>query len=100
MDFSLTEDQICFKKLAVEFAKESLNDGFSARERNGEFNFEGWNKCAQFGLHGLPMPEQYGGLARESRRASWSWRGWGMHARTAACCLRSTPQSGRVSVRS
>ena len=65
MDFSLTEDQISFKQLAVEFAKKSLNDGFSARERNGEFNFEGWNKCAQFGLHGLPMPEQYGGLSRD-----------------------------------
>ncbi len=65
MDFSLTEDQISFKKLAVEFAKSSLNKGFSARERNGEFNFEGWNKCAQFGLHGLHMPEKYGGLSRD-----------------------------------
>lgn len=65
MDFSLTEDQLSFKELAIDFAKRSLNEGFSARERDGEFNFEGWKKCAQFGLHGLAMPEKYGGLAKD-----------------------------------
>ncbi|MGA2222957.1 MAG: acyl-CoA dehydrogenase family protein [Syntrophobacteraceae bacterium] len=65
MDFSLTEDQMSFKELAIDFAKRNLNEGFSERERNGEFNFEGWKKCAQFGLHGLPMPEKYGGLAKD-----------------------------------
>ena len=54
-----------FRRAGNRFCKRSLNEGFSARERDGEFNFEGWKKCAQFGLHGLAMPEKYGGLAKD-----------------------------------
>lgn len=62
MDFSLTEDQINFKDSAIKFAESGLNDGVKEREVNGEFNQKGWEKCAEFGVHGLPMPEKYGGL--------------------------------------
>lgn len=62
MDFSLTEDQIAFKKSAIEFAGRELNEGAKQRERNREFNQVGWEKCAQFGIQGLTLPQQYGGL--------------------------------------
>jgi alkylation response protein AidB-like acyl-CoA dehydrogenase len=65
MDFSLTEDQINYKDLAIKFAESRLNDGVKEREVNGEFNREGWEKCAEFGVHGLPMPEKYGGLDQD-----------------------------------
>nr|NIO22177.1 acyl-CoA dehydrogenase [Candidatus Aenigmarchaeota archaeon] len=65
MDFSLSEDQIRFKELAVEFAKRELNDGAIEREKRGEFNWEGWKKCAEFGINGLSMPEEYGGLGMD-----------------------------------
>ena len=65
MDFPLTEDHKTFKELAIDFAKRNLNEGFPERERNGEFNWKGWKQCADFGLHGLPMPEAYGGLERD-----------------------------------
>lgn len=65
MDFTLTEDQIQFKELAVKFAQQSLNDGAKERERNSEFNTDGWKKCAEFGLQGMSMPEQYGGLGMD-----------------------------------
>ncbi|NIW75705.1 MAG: acyl-CoA dehydrogenase, partial [Gemmatimonadetes bacterium] len=26
-----------------------------------EFSREAWNKCADFGIQGLPFPEEYGG---------------------------------------
>jgi len=62
MDFSFTEDQLTFKKSAIEFAERVLNKGVKERERKSEFNQDGWEKCAEFGIHGLSMPEEYGGL--------------------------------------
>jgi alkylation response protein AidB-like acyl-CoA dehydrogenase len=65
MDFSLTEDQITFKKSAIEFAEKALNKGAKEREKNREFNQEGWEKCAEFGVQGLSVPEEYGGLGMD-----------------------------------
>ena len=65
MDFSLTEDQITFKKSAIEFAEKALNTGAKEREKNREFNQDGWEKCAEFGVQGLSMPEKYGGLGMD-----------------------------------
>ena len=65
MDFSLTEDQTQFKEHAAKFACRELNDGAKEREKNCEFNAEGWKKCAEFGIQGLSMPEQYGGLGMD-----------------------------------
>src|SRR3990172_5924490 len=62
MDFSLTNEQIVFKRSIVDFAQRELNDSAKEREKNGEFFWKGWKKCADFGIHGLPMPEKYGGL--------------------------------------
>ena len=61
----LTEDQREFKELAVKFANSELNDKAREREKNCEFNADGWKKCAEFGIQGLSMPEQYGGLGRD-----------------------------------
>lgn len=65
MDFSLSDDQITFKKSAIEFAEKALNKGARERERNREFNQDGWDKCAEFGVQGLSMPEEYGGLGMD-----------------------------------
>lgn len=62
MDFSYSEDQLTFKKAAIEFAQKALNEGARERELRGEFDQEGWDKCAEFGVQGLSMPEKYGGL--------------------------------------
>lgn len=62
MEFNLTENQLDFKKAAIDFARHDLNEGAKEREERGEFNREGWRKSAEFGLHGIPMPEEYGGL--------------------------------------
>lgn len=61
----LTEDAVEFKELAIKFAQQELNDKAKEREKNGEFNAEGWKKCADFGIQGLSMPEQYGGLGMD-----------------------------------
>lgn len=62
MDFSLTDDQKNLKNASIEFARRELNDDHKNREKLRQFNREGWEKCADFGVQGLPMPEKYGGL--------------------------------------
>lgn len=61
MDFSFTEEQLAFKEEATKFARNELSDDVMARDRSSEFNWEGFRKCAEFGIQGLPIPPEYGG---------------------------------------
>ena len=66
MDFRWSDEQAAMRKSIVEFAKANLNEGHIERERCGEFNRKGWKQCADMGIHGLPVPEEYGGTARDA----------------------------------
>lgn len=61
MDFSISEEQQHFQDSIAKFAKKELNNDVVDRDHNEEFDWLGWNKCAEFGLLGLPVPEEYGG---------------------------------------
>ena len=45
----------------IEFAQKELNEGLIDRDRQGELARENWKKCAQMGILGLAIPEEYGG---------------------------------------
>jgi alkylation response protein AidB-like acyl-CoA dehydrogenase len=62
MDLSLTKEQQELQNGAIEFARSELNEDVIRRDREEIFSFEGWKKCADFGVLGLPVPAQYGGL--------------------------------------
>lgn len=61
MDFSWTEEQLAQKQAAIEFAERELNHDLIARNRDGLWSQEAWQKCAEYGLLGLAIPTQYGG---------------------------------------
>lgn len=61
MDFSLTEEQTLFKQSVVEFAQKEIMPGAAERDEEARFDRDVWNKAAEFGLMGLPYPEEYGG---------------------------------------
>ena len=62
-DFELTEDQRTLQKAAIEFARSQLGHAdMVRRDREEEFDHEGWNRCADFGVLAMPIPETYGGL--------------------------------------
>jgi len=61
MDFSFTEEQQILRENIVRFARESLNSDVIGRDREQTFSRELWRKCADMGLQGLPVPEEYGG---------------------------------------
>jgi hypothetical protein len=81
MDFSLTEDQLTFKNSAIEFAMKELNKGAKERERKSEFNQDGWEKCAHFGIQGLPIPEKFGGLGMDILTCVTTMEGMGYGCR-------------------
>ncbi len=62
MDFSWSERQIELRDGAAKFAAAELNDNLIENDRNGVFNQAGWTKCGEFGIQGLPVPEDFGGL--------------------------------------
>ncbi|MEQ9569582.1 MAG: acyl-CoA dehydrogenase family protein, partial [Longimicrobiales bacterium] len=62
MDFSWTEEQQRLRDEIVEFARTELaGDDLVERDHRGEFSREGWARCAERGLLGLSVPEEYGG---------------------------------------
>ena len=61
MDFSWTNEQLNYKRAAIEFAHKELDNDVIDRDRRGDFSRENWKKCAKFGILGLPFPEEYGG---------------------------------------
>jgi alkylation response protein AidB-like acyl-CoA dehydrogenase len=61
MDLSWTEEQLGLRDAIVRFAQKELNKEMVARDAEGRFSRELWVKCAEVGLQGMPLPEQYGG---------------------------------------
>lgn len=65
MDFSLTAEQEEFRESVVDFARKALNSDVREREKSGEFFWDGWRSCAEFGIQGLPIPSRYGGTEQD-----------------------------------
>jgi len=61
LDFAWNEEQAAFRKEVLRFAREELKDDVIARDHNEEFSRPLWEKCAKFGIQGLPIPVEYGG---------------------------------------
>jgi len=62
MNFALTDEQTAWHDAAVRFAREELLDDLDldARDEARAFWRGGWERCARFGLQGLPIPTEYG----------------------------------------
>jgi alkylation response protein AidB-like acyl-CoA dehydrogenase len=65
MDFALSPEQLELRRAVFDFAREQLNDDLAARDGSGTFSRELWQKCATFGLLGLPIPAEYGGQGQD-----------------------------------
>jgi alkylation response protein AidB-like acyl-CoA dehydrogenase len=61
MDLSWSDEQIELRDSIVRFAQKELNGDIVARDAEGRFARDLWVKCAEVGLHGLPIAEEYGG---------------------------------------
>jgi len=61
MDFALSQEQQAWHDSAVAYAREHLIDDLLERDERREFWREGWKRCAEFGIQGLPVPAEFGG---------------------------------------
>jgi alkylation response protein AidB-like acyl-CoA dehydrogenase len=62
LDFAPSPQQSHWFDTALAFAREQLEDpDLRGRDERREFWREGWNRCARFGIQGLPVPREYGG---------------------------------------
>jgi alkylation response protein AidB-like acyl-CoA dehydrogenase len=62
ISLQLSEDQAKLKSAALEFARTSLKSDMIARDRDCSFDRDAWQRCADFGVLAMPIPQQYGGL--------------------------------------
>ena len=58
----LTAEQQNLQQSALTFARESLVSDMITRDREAAFDRDAWRRCADFGVLGMPIPQQYGGL--------------------------------------
>jgi alkylation response protein AidB-like acyl-CoA dehydrogenase len=65
MDFSWSDEEVGFKKAAIDFAKRELDRDAAARDEASEFPHDLWRKCAEFGVQGSAVPAEYGGLGHD-----------------------------------
>lgn len=61
MDFAISEEQRMFQDSMRKFAQNEVSPRMEEFERAGEFPWPCWKKMAEFGIMGLPFPEEYGG---------------------------------------
>ncbi len=77
VDFSFTEEQVAYRESVVKFARSELNDDLLRRDREAEFFWEGFRKCAEFGIQGLPIPPEYGGSGADPLTVALAMEGLG-----------------------
>jgi alkylation response protein AidB-like acyl-CoA dehydrogenase len=61
VDFSLSDEQRSFIASVRDFAADVVDPGAGERDRDGRFDRDVWDACGEFGLCGLPVPEEHGG---------------------------------------
>jgi alkylation response protein AidB-like acyl-CoA dehydrogenase len=79
MDFEITTEQLELRAAVRAFAREELNHDLEKRDHDGTFPRDCWQKCADFGLLGLPVPAEYGGQGLDlvTTTIAMEAAGWG-----------------------
>src|SRR5437764_5254047 len=65
MDFAWSDQQRELLNAVGRFASQQLNYDVIENDREGIFNHEAWKKCGDFGIQGLLVPADYGGLGAD-----------------------------------
>ena len=66
MDFELSDEQVLLRENIVRFARDVLNQDLIERDRDQCFSRETWRRCAELGIQGLPVTEEFGGSALDT----------------------------------
>lgn len=66
MDFSWTEEQVALRESIVRFGQRELSKDVIADDQEHRFPHESWKKCAEIGIQGMSVPEEYGGSGSDT----------------------------------
>jgi alkylation response protein AidB-like acyl-CoA dehydrogenase len=66
MDFDWTEEQRTYHDVVASFARDRLTDDVLGRDAEHAFSVAAWRECAEIGIQGLPVPEEYGGSGADA----------------------------------
>ncbi|MFX0204244.1 MAG: acyl-CoA dehydrogenase family protein [Candidatus Hodarchaeota archaeon] len=77
MDFQFTDEQLAIHKEIRKFSQKELNRLALERDKSEEFSWDGWKKCAEIGIQGLPISEEYGGSAADALTTILAMEGLG-----------------------
>ena len=81
MDFSWTEEQLTYRRAVIDFAEKELNGDIIDDDRRGNFPRHKWQKCARYGIQGLPFPEEFGGAEADILTTMLTMEGLGYACR-------------------
>ena len=65
MDFAWSEQQRELLDAVGRFGSQQLNYNVIENDRDGVFNHDAWKKCGSFGIQGLLVRAEYGGLGMD-----------------------------------
>jgi alkylation response protein AidB-like acyl-CoA dehydrogenase len=77
MDFEWTPEQRTYRDAFAEFARSVLTGDLVEADAAAEFSRENWRRCAEFGVQGLPVPSDYGGLGMDPLTIVLALEGFG-----------------------
>jgi len=77
VDFEWTPEQVALRASIEDFARRELAHPFDDEERAGVLRREAWRRCAEFGVLGLCLPEEYGGSGLDPLTAVYALEGLG-----------------------
>jgi alkylation response protein AidB-like acyl-CoA dehydrogenase len=83
MDLSFSPEQLALRDEIAKFARQELNQDLIDRDREQSFPHEAWQKCARFGIQGMPFPREYGGGEADIVTAMLAMEGLGYGCRDA-----------------
>jgi alkylation response protein AidB-like acyl-CoA dehydrogenase len=66
IDFAPTQEQASLREEIVAFAQGALREDVVRLDSEASFPREAWQRCAEFGIQGMPVPVEYGGLGLDA----------------------------------
>lgn len=87
MNFEWSQEQNELYHQAIEFAQKKMNKNLIEEDRHEVFSREKWQACADLGLMGMIVPEQYGGLGLDALTVARVMDGFGYGCRDTSIFL-------------
>jgi alkylation response protein AidB-like acyl-CoA dehydrogenase len=87
VEFGWTSEQRELRDTIVAFARRELRDDVAARDKTSTFSREHWRRCAEVGIQGLPIPEEYGGAGADPLTAVLALEALGYGCPDAGLCF-------------